>query len=54
MNDINIGKEVVIDSKEGEITNVLGVNWYEITFFNLNDGVTRFPKKRIEEYIVTS
>jgi len=53
MRDIHdlINREVIVDGKEGEITNILGV-MYEITFFNLNDGKTIVDIKDIENYLV--
>lgn len=53
MRDIHdlINREVIIDGKEGEITNILGV-MYEITFFNLNDGRTIVDIKDIDKYLV--
>ena len=50
MGDIHdlINREVIIDGKEGEITNILGV-MYEITFFNLNDGKTIIDIKDIDK-----
>lgn len=53
MRDVHdlINREVMVDGKEGEITNILGV-MYEITFFNLNDGKTIVDIKDIDKYLV--
>lgn len=53
MRDVHdlINREVIIDGKEGEITNILGV-MYEITFFNINDGKTIVDIKGINKYLV--
>ena len=53
MRDIHelMHKEVKIDGKEGEITNILGV-MYEITFFNVNEGRTIVDIKDIDKYLV--
>lgn len=53
MRDIHdlINREVIVDGKEGEIANILGV-MYEITFFDLNDGKTIVDIKDIEKYLV--
>lgn len=53
MRDVHdlINREVVVDGKEGEITNILGV-MYEIIFFNINDGKTIIDIKDIENYLV--
>lgn len=47
-----IGREIKIDSKEGEITKILGVNFAEITFFNINDGKISIEIKEIDKYLV--
>ena len=46
-----LGREVKIDGKEGEISNILGYG-YEITFFNLNDGKTYIDTREIKKYLV--
>lgn len=46
-----LGKEVKVDNKEGEITNILGVG-YEISFFNINDGKIYIDAREIEKYLV--
>ena len=46
-----LGREVKIDGKEGEISNILGCG-YEIIFFNLNDGKTYIDTREIEKYLV--
>lgn len=53
MRDVHdlINREVMVDGKEGEITNILGV-MYEITFFNINDGKTIVDIKDIDKYLV--
>lgn len=42
-----IGREVRIDDKEGEITNVLGIG-YEITFYDIN----LIDSRDIYEYLI--
>ena len=46
-----LGKEVLIDGKEGEISNILGVG-YEISFFNVNEGRIYMDAKEVEKYLV--
>ena len=46
-----LGREVKIDGKDGEISNILGCG-YEITFFNLNDGKTYIDTREINKYLV--
>lgn len=50
MHDL-INKEVRIDGKEGEITNILGCA-FEVTFFNVNDGRTIIYPEDVEKYLV--
>lgn len=45
-----IGRQVKIGVKEGEITNILGI-YYEVTFFNVNDGRTIINIKDIDKYL---
>lgn len=52
MHDL-INKEVEIDGREGEITNILGHS-LEVTFFNANDGKTIIYPEDIEKYLVDS
>lgn len=33
-----LNREVKVGNKEGKITKILGVNFAEITFFNINDS----------------
>lgn len=47
-----IGREIKINDKEGEITNVLGTTHLEITFFNLNDGKTSVDIRDINKYLI--
>lgn len=45
-----IGKEVKINDKDGEITNILGVG-YEVTFFDLSLWKTFIDSRDINEYL---
>ena len=47
-----LGREVKIGDKEGEITNILGTQHYEVTFFDLNEGKTSIHYKDISKYLV--
>ncbi len=46
-----LGREVKIEDKEGEITNILGVG-YEVSFFNINDGKIYVNARDIEKYLI--
>ena len=46
-----LGREVKIEDKEGEITNILGVG-YEVSFFNINDGKIYVDARDIEKYLI--
>lgn len=48
-----LGKEVNIDGRQGEISNICGCS-YEVTFFNLNDGKAFVYAKDIEKYLSPS
>lgn len=45
-----IGREVIIDGKEGEITNILGIG-YEVTFYDINLGKTFIDSRNIHAYL---
>lgn len=45
-----LGKEVIIDDKEGEISNVLDCG-YEVTFYDINFGKTYIDVKKIENFL---
>ena len=49
-----LGKEVKIDNKEGEITNILGTQFFEVSFFDLNEGKTSIHYKDIDKYLIPS
>lgn len=44
-------KEVKIGNKEGEITNICGM-FFEITYFNVNDGKCLIEIGEINKYLV--
>lgn len=52
--DINnlINKEVRINNRDGEIIRILGVDFVEIEFFNMNDEKCVMPIKDIDKYFV--
>lgn len=45
-----LGREVCIDGKDGEITNILGCG-YEITFFDLRFGKTYMDARHIKDFL---
>ena len=47
-----LGKEVKIGELEGEITSILGVDFLEVTYFNINDGKTIIEIKDVDKYLV--
>ena len=48
-----LGKEVTINEKEGEVTNLLG-NGYEVRFYDINHGRTYIDSKDIKNYLKPS
>jgi len=50
-NDL-INKEVCINGREGEIIEILGVDFVKIQFFNLNDGECTLSIKDVEKYLL--
>lgn len=50
-NDL-LGKEVKIGGLEGEITNILGTAFLEVTYFNVNDGKTIIEIGEVDKYLV--
>ena len=50
MHDL-INREVNIEGREGEITNILGCA-LEVTFFNVNDGRTIIYPEDVDKYLV--
>lgn len=47
-----LGKEVKIGDLEGEITNILGTAFLEVTYFNINDGKIVIEIKDVCKYLV--
>lgn len=54
MNDIHelIGREVIIDDKEGEITKVLGTSFCKVEYFDINKGETAVSVDDIDKFLV--
>lgn len=52
MNKNLINKEVCISGREGEIIEVLGIDFVKIQFFNVNYGECTMPIKDIEKYFI--
>lgn len=46
-----LGREVLVDNKEGEIINICGY-WYKVQFFNVNDGEVLIYQDDIKKYLV--
>ena len=46
------GRAVIVNGVEGEISNILGVQFFEVTFFNVNDGKTIIEIKDVDKYLV--
>lgn len=47
-----LGKEVKIGDLEGEITNILGMAFLEVTYFNVNNGKTIIEIGEVEKYLL--
>lgn len=47
-----LGKEVKIGDLEGEITNILGTAFLEVTCFNVNDGKIIIEIGEVNKYLV--
>ena len=47
-----INKAVCISGREGEIIEMLGVDFVKIQFFNINDGECTMQIKDIEKYFI--
>lgn len=47
-----LGKEVKIGDLEGEITNILGSAFLEVTYYNVNNGKTVIEIEEVDKYLV--
>lgn len=47
-----MGREVLINGREGEIVDIIGVQYLKVQFFNMNDGECLIDVKDIDKYLV--